>query len=188
MKRAFFPVCITFFMLLLFPPYAFAHILKVDGKIGVTVHIDPDDQPVAGKESKIFVDIQDQSGRFNPSNPESCDCFITITSEGKKMASMSLVSGGTYAQLRYTFPKAGEYLLTIDGNPNGTGKVFQSFHTEFEYYAMGDTQNRTQSENPLRNYSPLVILIVGIGLVLLVFIPMNSPRTSTKVDKVRKRV
>ena len=188
MKRAVCGFIISFFVFFMFPKYVFAHILKVDGKIGVTMHIDPDDQPVAGKESKIFVDIQDQSGRFNPSNPESCNCFLSIYFQEKVLTKMSLVSGGTYAQLRYNFPKSGAYTLVIEGSPSGTGKVFQAFRTEFEYYALGSVSNIDQTVNPLRKHSPLVILIVGIAIVLLVFVPAKSYKTSESVDKAAKRV
>ena len=148
----------------------------------MNIHLDPDDQPVAGKESKIFVDIQDQNGRFDPSNPEGCDCYVTILKNGTSLARLSLVSGSSFAQLRYIFPAGGTYQLTVEGKPNGNGRAFQAFTTTFEYYALGTGSQADVAQNPLRRNAPWVVLVAA---VLIIGLLATGPR---QIDKKKAHV
>lgn len=150
----------------------FAHTLKIDGNIGVNLHVDPDDTPVAGSESKFLIDIQDKSGRFNPNNPTNCECVLTILQSDSVLKTLPVTAGGTYAQLRFTFPTSGVYRVVVEGKPRGEGVPFQSFRTNFEYYVQpGDSEMTTvqTSQNPLEKYTPYIVLIVGI-LIILMFV------------------
>src|SRR5258706_8999090 len=106
-------VFVMFIVFFLAPQQVFAHTLKIDGTIGVILHVDPDDAPVAGIESKLFVEIQDKSGRFNVNNPENCDCRLSIVQKDKTIKTLAVTTGGTYNQLRYTFPISGVYHVVI---------------------------------------------------------------------------
>lgn len=150
-------------------PRVFAHTLKIDRAIGVNLHVDPDDAPVAGVESKFLLDIQDKSGRFNPNNPTNCDCVLTISQNGTPLATLPVIAGGTYAQLRFTFPHGGVYTVVVEGKPKGEGVPFQSFHTQFEYFVranVSETQTVSTSENALAAFLPYVVL--GVGFVVIV--------------------
>ena len=150
-----------------------AHTLKIDGNFGITIHIDPDDEPVAGYESKILFDIQDKTKQFNPSTPGNCDCFLAIESEGKQLTSMPLISGNQFAQLRYTFPQTGTYSLKVSGKWNGAGQTFEPFNATFTYYVGGEPnsqkEKRITESNTLKTYLPFVILI-GIGSIVTLFL------------------
>lgn len=187
MKHFVFLVCVLCVLLANPVVPVSAHILRVDKNIGVNIHIEPNDQPIVGKESKIFVDIQDQSGRFNPGNPESCICMLSIYSQETLLDTLSLVSGGTYAQLRYTFPKSGTYTIIIEGKPSGTGAIFQAFRTEFEYYALGEDIQEHQTVNPFRKLSPTVVLIAGLSIIALIFFPFDTPNDKQSNQHSRTR-
>ncbi len=169
MKRTIF-FSIVFVGALVCVPFVSAHTLKIDGNIGVNLHIDPDDTPVAGVESKFLLDIQDKSARFNPNNPANCECTLTISQNGTMLKTLPVVAGGSYAQLRYTFEKSGLYVVTVEGKPKGEGIPFQSFKTSFEYFvksqdtAIGTTE--TQG-NALAGFLPYVVLIVGLCVIAL---------------------
>lgn len=142
---------------------AVAHTLKIDRSIGVSVHINPDDAPQAGKESSVFVEITDSSSRFNTANPSNCICTLTVQYEGKPLAQLPVVSGGAYAQLRYTFPHAGRYTVIVEGRPNGEGQAFQSFSLSYEYFVKGETS--VSETNPLVPYIPYVQSLCGAFIV-----------------------
>jgi hypothetical protein len=147
-----------------------AHTLKIDGNIGVNLHVDPDDAPVAGGESKFLLDIQDKSGRFNPNNPSNCDCILTIMQKDMMLKQLPVVAGGTFAQLRFTFPTSDVYKVIVEGKPKGEGVPFQSFRTEFEYFVKseaGDMSTVQTDQNVLATYAPLVALGVGLLIILL---------------------
>lgn len=151
-------------------PFVLAHTLKIDGNIGVNLHVDPDDAPVAGQESKFFVDIQDKSGRFNPNNPANCDCRLTIFQKDTPLKELPVTSGGSYTQIRYTFPSSGIYTVVIEGKSLGKGIAFQNFKTSFEYFvkpAPSENMLVLGGLNPLLAYAPYVALGVGIVIILL---------------------
>jgi hypothetical protein len=173
MKKYIFILLIGQFIgLFYFVTPAFAHTLKIDGNMGINLHIDPDDAPVAGAESKFLLDIQDKSGRFNPNNPSNCDCVLTILQNGVTLKTLPVIAGGTYAQLRFTFPTSGVYQVIVEGKPKGEGVPFQSFHTTFEYFIKpgGSEISFVQTQkNALYEYAPYAGLAVGL-LIILMFV------------------
>ena len=157
-------------LLLFFPGSIFAHTLKIDGTIGVSLHIDPDDAPTAGQESKFFLDITDKAGRFNPSNPGNCACVLHIEYDGELLKTFPVVSGGSFTQIRYTFPHTGTYKVTIEGRPQGEGIPFAEFRTVFEPYVapgVSEEAREATSANILRQYIPYVSAALGVAIVLL---------------------
>ena len=162
-------VFVMFIVFFLAPQQVFAHTLKIDGTIGVILHVDPDDAPVAGIESKLFVEIQDKSGRFNVNNPENCDCRLSIVQKDKTIKTLAVTTGGTYNQLRYTFPISGVYHVVIQGKTNGKGLAFQSFRTDFEYFVKpgGSEFAVIQQENPLRAWTPYIAAAIGSAIILI---------------------
>lgn len=163
------PLCFVAAFLFCVPP-VYAHTLKIDRAIGVTLHIDPDDAPLAGVESKLFVEITDSSGRFNSANPSNCECVLTIFSDGKARASLPVVNGGSYAQLRYIFPTSGKYEIEITGKPTRDGQRFQAFTLMYEYYVKGKTT--TGMLNPLIAYIPYIQALCG-GIIIWMFMSVK---------------
>ncbi len=164
MKKIIFSIFLCFILIGAFGARSvYAHTLKIDRSIGVSVHINPDDSPTVGKESAILVEITDNSGRFNAANPSNCLCTLTISTQGVAPVHLPIVSGGSYAQLRYTFPASGKYMITVEGKPNGEGKLFQSFSLTYEYFVQGDTAQN--AENPLVAYVPYVQALCGAMIV-----------------------
>lgn len=158
-------------MLLIFPKIASAHTLKVDGTFGVTVHIDPDDAPKAQEQSTIFVSIKDRSGKFDEKNPQGCDCMLTILKDGKELTQLPIVTGNTYKTLSYTFPQSGSYDLVVTGK----GKTLDPFGASFSYYVSGEnTDTFLATQNPLWNYFPFVIVIVGFVILLMFLNPFKK--------------
>lgn len=175
------PFVFLFFSLFAMVQSVFAHTLKIDGSIGVTLHIDPDDEPVAGKESKLFVDISDKSGRFNPNNPGTCDCLLTIKEKNTILKTLPIVAGGSYTQLRYIFPEPGTYLIVIEGKSNKNGIPFQAFTTRYEYYVRPNNQVAPLSrKNPLLMYAPYMALIMGLVIICMFTIDLSPILSITK--------
>jgi hypothetical protein len=163
---------ITVVCLLSVPMSVFAHTLKIDKNMGVSLHIDPDDAPIAGSESKIFIEIEDKSGRFNVNNPENCDCKMTILQKDTVLKTLPVTTGGVYNQLRFTFPTSGTYHVVIEGTPNGKGIAFQSFKTNFEYFVSpgeSETVSNQNNNNALLIWLPYIAATVG-SLIVLMFV------------------
>jgi hypothetical protein len=170
MKHNIVYLIIFLFFLMLLPRSVLAHTLKIDGTIGVNLHVDPDDAPVAGSESKFLLDIQDKSGRFNPNNPANCDCTLTVKQKGVVIKTLPVVSGGSYAQLRFTFPTSDVYEIVVEGKPKGEGVPFQAFQTTFEYFVKSSGSEPamvSSPQNALSIYAPWIALVIGVCIIAM---------------------
>ena len=170
MKKIFVGVLCFCLMLLAFPGFVYAHTLKIDKNIGIILHVDPDDAPVATEETKLFVEIEDKNGRFNVTNPENCDCRMTILQGDTVLKTVPVTTAGAYNQLRFTFPRSGVYYVRILGKPNGKGLQFQEFTGDFEYFVKpGKNEGISQisAQNPLQAWAPYIAAAAGSFVVLL---------------------
>lgn len=103
----------------LIPSITLAHILKTDGDIGAVLHIDPDDDPIAGEQTSFFFEFKDKQNKFTP---QGCDCTFYIIQEGKQIFSQPLfqnnIDQGLYsASIFFTFPKKDVYQVKLTGKP-----------------------------------------------------------------------
>lgn len=173
-------VVIVIFMYVVVPWFisASAHTLKIDDSIGVTIHIEPDDAPIANQKSNIFVEIKDKNNQFNPEKPSNCDCFITIRFPNNKFVSMPLVTGNRLNPIPFIFPQSGTYAFQVKGSWNGKDKPFQSFETNYTYYVRGDKDHFVEETdgvqtNILKQYLSFVILIATSTIVILFLLSVN---------------
>ena len=154
---------------------AYAHTLKIDGAIGVTLHSDPNDDLKAGRVTTFNADIQDKTKRFNPASPSECNCTFAIQKDGQTIVSMPLASGNIYNRLQYTFKDGGIYNLVVSGQPKTAG-LFQPFSVSFSSYARAADGSSTPAQNQLTRLVPFVVLALGVVLLLLVIDPTNIRR------------
>ncbi|MGB8215698.1 MAG: ferric reductase-like transmembrane domain-containing protein [Candidatus Methanoperedens sp.] len=159
-----------------FIPCVHAHTLRVDGSIGVLMHADPNDAPVAGQVTSFFVNIQDNSGKFNIS---ACNCTLAIEKDSREIAAFPITSNGFHQQIEYSFPASGIYKAIVVGKPATVGE-FQSFKTTFEYYVSGNLKTGNEPDaNPLQDYFPLIVLIAGLA-ILAMLVPNRKPSEQEK--------
>lgn len=155
-------------------PSVSAHVLKLDGSIGVTVHIDPGDEPVAKSTSTIFVTIKDANKQFDEKNPVGCDCVLQIIKAGKVIKSMPITSGSVYDPLTFDFPTNGTYLLRVTGTPNGKGRKFQPFSTDIEYYVKSASSPTIDKASSLLIYFPYLVLLSGVVILSMFLNPFTK--------------
>lgn len=108
---------------------AFAHQTKTSNGINVTIHIAPDDEPVAGQPASIvFVSAKRPGWSLHR---RSCGCRVKVSdSSGTQLLNRSIRTRTT----SYTFPKAGAYRITISGHMK-RGSKSKSFNASFTYRA-----------------------------------------------------
>src|SRR5438270_44822 len=100
-------ILLTFsFCLLIFPPSVSAHILQTDGDIGAVLHMDPEDDPIAGVQSAFFFEFKDRQNKFQP---KKCNCIFEIEENGKNIYTQPLFQNDANPSLSstsvfYTFP------------------------------------------------------------------------------------
>lgn len=85
-----------------------AHVLEIDNAVGVVFHVTPEDSPYVGEPSTIYMEFQDESGRFALSD---CDCRLVITLNARELQAHALTS----PQTTVVFPERGTYRLEVRG-------------------------------------------------------------------------
>lgn len=93
------------------------------------MHINPNEDPVAGKESEILFLINDKDKKFQP---ENCDCqasvmFGTTTLLNQQVSTAKTSYRGIFAPaIAFTFPQKGIYSIKLMGEPKNE-QSFQKF-------------------------------------------------------------
>ncbi len=111
---------------------ASAHVWKTDGNMSVLLHVNPNDDPIAGKPADLWLQVTDTTNRFNAKN---CQCSVSISEGGKTLLSapLSLWNGGPSIfafSVPFTFPDPAVYGIVVTGAPEGTSK-FQNFRVQY---------------------------------------------------------
>jgi hypothetical protein len=155
-----------------FAGFASAHVLRVDGTIGVLLHIDPNDKPVAERDAHFILSIQDSTGRFDVTK---CNCTVTIYYNEQRLDSYPFpVIVNKLLPIEYVFPRSGTYHIVVQGNPVNGGS-FQPFRTEFVNYVQGSLSSGGEPDvNPLMSYIPYAVLAAALLLAAIFAVPMKK--------------
>ena len=117
-----------------------AHQVQVQEDVGATLHIEPDDIPLAGAPSELWFALTQAGGTVIPL--AACDCALTLyDSSETAIANPSLVpvSAEGYDDIPgalVTFPEVGAYELVLTGGPL-EGEQFTPFELRFEVTVAG---------------------------------------------------
>jgi hypothetical protein len=116
---------------------AWAHVVATDGPIGVTMHIDPDDQPATGTPARFYLWFKDTTGRLKPQ-----DCrgtFSVSDANDFVIATQPLFAragSGMTDVHDVAFDKPGVYTVRINGSPVGA-TTFRPFLITFQVRVAG---------------------------------------------------
>lgn len=118
------------------PTLAAAHVLQATDTFGAVIHIDPNDEPVSGLASSIFIDLKNKDDTFRVAD---CVCVVTISKGNELLQTTEITApfpqgvrvGDKAFTLPYTFPTEGEYKIKIAGIPK-PGAPFSPFDFTFD--------------------------------------------------------
>lgn len=104
---------------------ALAHQTAYSRGVAVTLHVNPDDEPVAGTPASVIVERVKvpRMGRFSFS---SCGCRLRITDSGGRV----LLDRRVARRTTFTFPTATAYQLRYSGRYR-VGKATRTFRASF---------------------------------------------------------
>ena len=168
LKRAF--IILFFFLFLgigIFHPLPIhAHNLQIDGTIGGTLHVDPDDDPFAQQISTLYLYFKDETNKFTLTK---CSCTAHILENGKELFLTPLTAGTDplTAIFTYTFPKMDVYTLEVEGKPINP-ESFQLFKLTYiiRVDRIGSVPSKTTTSSPFSTYMGY-LLIAGIVIIFL---------------------
>ncbi|BBC22286.1 hypothetical protein [Pseudanabaena sp. ABRG5-3] len=103
-------------------PIKIAHEVRTSQEVGGTIHIEPNDRPIAGKKTRIWIALTKRGGEIIPY--EKCNCQMEVRSltdrNLKFTVSNSLAIIDRFLglpSLEVTFPQIGRYELQLNGSP-----------------------------------------------------------------------
>jgi hypothetical protein len=112
-----------------------AHEVRTSQEVGGTIHIEPNDRPVAGKKSTIWIALTKRGGEIIPY--EKCNCRMEVRSLIDKNIKFEVSNSLSIIErylglpgLEVTFPQVGRYELKLSGSPKGD-ENFQPFELIF---------------------------------------------------------
>jgi hypothetical protein len=150
-----------------------AHFLATDGTIGAVVHVDPNDQPIAGSEAYFFFAFKDKANKFQPQN---CKCIFEIVQNGKKIYSQQFLQNNTNPNLNtvsftYFFPQPDVYEIKIIGR-SIKSNAFQPFTLKWNFRVEKQTneQTKTGQESNKNFFSTHIMGIISISILIICFI------------------
>jgi hypothetical protein len=120
-------------------PKAYAHEVEVSGDVGGLLHVEPNDNPMAGKPTQIWIALTKRGGDIVPL--EQCDCEMEVRMKPIRFSAISFVfptlksiSAERYQGVpgaEVIFPRIGRYQVQLRGKPKA-GANFSPFVLNFE--------------------------------------------------------
>jgi hypothetical protein len=174
MKKIF-VLLLILFLCIQTPQSVFAHVLKIDGSIGAILHINPEDEPVAGKQSDFFFEFKDKTGKFTP---EKCDCSFIVLQNGKTLVTESLFQTNAKPDLQnaivsFTFPEKDIYIVRVTGKPLSAG-TFQAFTLDYTIRVDKGVGEQPKPNAILDNWFVAHMPHILILIVLVAFIAKSG--------------
>lgn len=157
--------------ILLVIPNAAAHELKTDGSLSVLIHINPDDDPIAGQPSELLFLTSDKEKKFNT---ENCNCKASVAYNDAVLFSSPLIKAGSSYRgifapaIPYTFPHKGIFTVTLTGVPKTPG-TFQEFSISYDIRIEKDATTPKNTDRSLWDYVVTVAILIVIYYFLKQF-------------------
>jgi hypothetical protein len=119
-----FACCIATIPLMIGAATAPGHQTESSKGVSVTMHVTPEDEPIAGRSSKILVTkVRPNRGRFSW---RSCKCYLRVSDSAGKV----VLNRRARRSQSFTFPRASAYEIVFSGRVK-RGRSFRRFRVDF---------------------------------------------------------
>jgi hypothetical protein len=159
-SRAKFCLPVVFLLLLTvnYPGSASAHTVKIAADVGATLHIEPNDNPQAGKAAQAWFTLTRKGGKAIAL--KDCNCQLAVYAQPHTPGEPPLIEpplqpitaeryqGTPGADI--TFPKPGAYQLVLKGKPIA-GNNFKPFELKFEVTVASSAAIVSQNSQSVNN-------------------------------------
>ena len=110
-----------------------AHDRETNNGVTVTLHIDPDDDPVATQPATLVVEKVETKATFSWT---TCQCAWKISDSTGAV----LFKGKAKARTTFTFPAPGAYQVSLSGRVKATKTRWRTFRIDFAFRAEDPAQ------------------------------------------------
>lgn len=154
----------------IFVPKTEAHFIAFDKEIGAILHIDPNDDPIAGEQASFFFEFKDKQNKFKP---QDCNCTFEIDENGKVIFTQPLFANNqnpslNNASIIYTLPQKDVYQIKVIGKPMKQN-AFQPFLLSWDIRVDQQTTNTTPSNNFILSFLSVHLMHFLVGGASVLF-------------------
>lgn len=161
-------------------PFAYAHDLAIDGEVGAVMHIEPNDDPIAGEPSTLIFEFKDSKQAFSGSDYA---ITIAITSGSTTVATSTLELNGADASYGYVFPQAGDYSIMVTGTPAANAPAFMLM-----YEAQAQAASSASATTAERHGFTAIfgvhgghVLITVLLIIILIYVVIAEKRKERRI-------
>ncbi len=159
------------FILAGFPSKVFAHFMRANDGISLSIHLEPDDEPYANQETKIRFIFTDKNEKLVLNN---CDCWVWVMQDDtiidhKLMEVEDDQNGNQIGRIISTFPQKGVYKVKIQGEPI-VSKDFSAFHFEYDVRVdrVAETPQKVNSETYVQQLAETEKQVILVGILAII--------------------
>lgn len=116
-------------------PVRIAHEVRTSQDVGGTIHIEPNDRPIVGKKTTIWIALTRRGGELIPYG--KCNCRLEVRSLSDRNIQFTVANPLAIIErylglpsMEVTFPQVGRYELKLSGSARD-GEDFQPFELTF---------------------------------------------------------
>lgn len=140
-----------------------AHFLRMSDGIGVTLHVEPDDDPATGEKTALTFDFKDAEGSFQI---KDCSCVVKIFQDQQlidtQLVEVVTEEGDVHIGRAWTtFPTRGVYTIQLTGDPIISDQ-FMPFMSSY------DIRVQRISQKTEEQASQAVVSMVNVGSTYLI--------------------
>ncbi len=140
-----------------------AHFLQTSNGIGGVIHVEPNDQPLVGVDTQMYIELKDTNNRLSETN---CKCTIEIKKNGVVTSSSNpdiskTNDGSILVSQTVQFPEKGVYQVVLIG----TAK-----QQEFDQFTLVyDIRADRGIESLYTNPNWIIGGVIFIGILVAIF-------------------
>ncbi len=167
MKKYFLSLSILFLVcLFLFSPViTYAHFPSTEGDMTVTLHVDPNDDPIPTDQANLYFLFEDKAKKFALAK---CNCIVTVSEQGNQIYQKSLFAntGNSIwgARIPFIFPNRDVYQISLKGEPK-TKNAFRPFSLQWNFRV-----DQYPPVSPLNSSLIIFGLVIVVGIVIFLCI------------------
>ena len=153
-------------------PAAQAHVLLRDDtqQVGALLHIQPDDDPIAGEEARLYFDLQ-------PVPAGELTATLTVRTElGSTENIATTIDAGTISA-SYVFPAQGLYTLRLTVTADSATHVF----TYMQRVSRGIAHTAVQRQT--HGWAELTLAVAASGFVILLVLYIRNRKAITNYSR-----
>lgn len=178
MRRLLSVMLLSLWLILLLPGSAAAHVFFADqtGEHGVIMHLQPDDDPIAGQSTTMYFDIK---STVIDTDTYNFNVYIIDQADTKRLAVNTITGPHSFSSV-YTFPVQAAYMIRLEATPVGQAEASFVF-LQPQRVTRGTAKSAL--DEPRHAWAEFSLIAAGCGTVVLILVVVSRRRAIARFTK-----